>query len=118
MGIILVLYGWLLRPQRISHRSGFGRKLDTFSVTIWAYIAVHEDCIAGLYCVYNQCRQVLKYELCPQRAGSVQNIEHTHCHPYPSGKRGSAGVAISLKNGILAGPWDATTGYPFEKDRR
>jgi hypothetical protein len=67
MGIILVLYGWLLRLQRVSHRSGFGRKLDTFSVTIWAYIAVHED----------QRRQVLKYEFCPQRAGSVQNIEHT-----------------------------------------
>jgi hypothetical protein len=35
MGIIPVLYGWLLRLRRVSHRSGFGRKLDTFSVTIW-----------------------------------------------------------------------------------
>ena len=36
----------------------------------------------------------------PQRAGSVQNIAHTHCHPYTSGKRCAAGVAISLKSGI------------------
>jgi hypothetical protein len=63
MGIIPVLYGWLLRLRRVSHRSGFGRKLDTFSVTIW---------------VYNQRRHVLKYERC---VGSVQNIEHTQLPP-------------------------------------